>query len=562
MSSIEFDYVIVGAGSAGCVMANRLSADPSLRVLLVEAGGSDDRFLINMPLGFLRALFDPALSWGYMSEPEPTLDGRSLWLPRGKVLGGSSSINGMFYMRGHSSDFDAWAAQGCTGWSYAEVLPYFKRMERSWRGAGPWHGAEGPLQIMPIDTRRLLHRPLMEAAAAAGFSTTDDIHGECEEGFARGEITVDARGRRASTARAYLRPVMSRPNLTIVTGALVTKILIDEGSGGSDTGAGKAGGRAFGVTYRHGGATVDARAAREVILSGGAFNSPQLLLLAGIGPAEELRAHGIAVRVDLPGVGMNLSEHARVPIEFATRGNISFLNELRIDRVARSVLQWAVLGNGAFATQINSCNIVVRTDPSLAQPDIQLMSNPVRMDAKIWWPFSSSRQEHRITADAVVLHPDSRGKVTLRSSSPADKPRIRLNVLATDGDLATARRGVQVARRIYSTAPQSALIDREIAPGAAVLSDGDLNAYIRAAAGVTQHPVGTCAMGAGSDAVLDPQLRVRGIAGLRVVDASVMPTVPGGNTNAAVIMIAEKAADLILGRALAPEPARGAVART
>jgi choline dehydrogenase len=558
MSSIEFDYVIVGAGSAGCVLANRLTADPSLRVLLLEAGGSDDRFLIKMPLGFLRALLDPALSWGYMSEPEPTLEGRSLWLPRGKVLGGSSSINGMFFMRGHSGDFDGWAAHGCTGWSFADVLPYFKRMEKSWRGAGPWHGAEGPLAVMPIDTRRLLHRPLMDAAAAAGFSTTDDIHGECEEGFARGEITVDARGRRASTARAYLRPVMSRPNLTIVTGALATKILIDEGSGG-----GRAGGaRAVGVAYRHGGTTVDARAAREVILSGGAFNSPQLLMLSGVGPADELRAHGIAVRVDLPGVGRNLSEHARVPIEFAARGSISFLNELRIDRVARSVLQWAILGNGAFATQINSCNIVVRTDPTLAQPDIQLMSNPVRMDAKIWWPLLSSRQDHRITADAVVLHPESRGKVTLRSSSPADKPRIWLNVLATDGDLATARRGVQVARRIYSTAPQSALIDHEIAPGAAVLSDGDLNAYIRARAGVTQHPVGTCAMGTGSDAVLDPHLRVRGIAGLRVVDASVMPTVPGGNTNAAVIMIAEKAADLILGRALAPEPARSAITRT
>jgi choline dehydrogenase len=540
---MSFDYVIVGAGSAGCVLANRLSADPGVRVLLVEAGGSDDRFLIKMPLGFLRALFDPTLSWGYMSEPEPTLDGRSLWLPRGKVLGGSSSINGMFFMRGHSGDFDAWAAFGCDGWSYADVLPYFKRMEKSWRGAGPWHGADGPLHVMPIDTRRLLHTPLMEAAAAAGFATTDDIHGQVEEGFARGEITVDARGRRASTARAYLRPVLGRANLSVVTGALVTKVRIDNG-------------KATGIEYRRAGGTVDARAAREVILSGGAFNSPQLLMLSGIGPADELRAHGIEVRVDSPGVGRNLSEHARVPVEFATRGSISFLNELRADRVARSVLQWLVLGSGAFATQINSCNIVVRTDPRLAQPDVQLMSNPVRMDAKIWWPFLGMRQEHRITADAVVLHPESRGMVTLRSANPADKPRILLNVLATDGDLATARRGVRLARRIYATAPQAELVEREIAPGPAVQSDDDLNAYMRARAGVTQHPVGTCAMGAGAGAVLDPQLRVRGVSGLRIVDASVMPAVPGGNTNAAVIMIAEKAADLILGRALPPEPAR------
>jgi choline dehydrogenase len=542
---MSFDYVIAGAGSAGCVLANRLSADRNMRVLLVEAGGSDDRFLIKMPLGFLRALFDPTLSWGYMSEPEPTLDGRSIGLPRGKVLGGSSSINGMFFMRGHSGDFDGWAALGCAGWSYADVLPYFKRMEKSWRGASAWHGADGPLHVMPIDTRLLLHQPLMETAPAAGFSTTGDIHGEVEEGFARGEITVDTRGRRASTARAYLRPAKGRSNLEMITGALVTKILIENG-------------KAVGIEYQRGGATIEARADREVILSGGAFNSPQLLMLSGIGPADELRSHGIDVRVDLPGVGRNLSEHARVSIEFATRGDISFLNELRADRVARSVLRWVVMGSGAFATQINSCNIVVRTDPSLAQPDIQLMCNPVRMDAKIWWPFIGSRQEHRITADAVVLHPESRGKVTLRSASPVDKPRILLNVLATDGDLATARRGVRLARRIYGTAPQSALIEREIAPGPAIESDLDLDAYIRARAGVTQHPVGTCTMGAGAGAVLDPQLRVRGIAGLRVVDASVMPAVPGGNTNAAVIMIAEKAADLILGRTLPPDSARSA----
>ena len=545
MNSASFDYVIVGAGSAGCVLANRLSADAGVRVLLVEAGGSDDRFLIKMPLGFLRALFDPALTWGYSSEPEPTLDGRTLWLPRGKVLGGSSSINGMFYMRGHSADFDAWAALGCTGWSYADVLPYFKRMESSWRGAGKWHGGEGPLQVKPIDTRRLLHTPLMQSAAAAGFATCDDIHGEIEEGFACGEITVDERGRRASTSRAYLQPVLGRPNLTVATRALVTKLLIEDR-------------KAAGIEYRQDAGMVQARAAREVLLCGGAFNSPQLLLLSGIGPAAELGALGIDVRVDLPGVGRNLSEHARVPVEFATRGNISFLNELRADRVARSVLAWALLGSGAFATQINSCNIVVRTAPGLAQPDIQLMSNPVRMDAKIWWPWVGARQEHRITADAVVLHPESRGHVTLRSADPTDKPRIVTNILGTEGDLATARRGVRLARKIYATAPQATLVEREISPGRAVESDADLNAYIRARAGVTQHPVGTCTMGVGADAVLDPQLRVRGIGGLRVVDASVMPTVPGGNTNAAVIMIAEKAADLILGRSLPPDPARGA----
>lgn len=341
---------------------------------------------------------------------------------------------------------------------------------------------------------------------------------------------------------------MNRPNLKVVTGALATKLRVHNGM-------------ATGIEYRCGDATVEARSAREVLLAGGAFNSPQLLMLSGIGPADELRTLGIEVRVDLPGVGRNLSEHARVPIEFATRGDISFLNELRADRVVRSVMRWAVMGSGTFATQINSCNIVVRTLPDLAQPDIQLMSNPVRMDAKIWWPVVGARQEHRITADAVVLHPQSRGHVALRSADPRDKPRIATNILGTDGDLATARRGVRLARRIYATAPQAGLIDHEISPGREVESDADLNAYIRARAGVTQHPVGTCTMGVGADAVLDPQLRVRGLRGLRVIDASVMPTVPGGNTNAAVIMIAERAADLILGRTLPPENARSAAVR-
>jgi choline dehydrogenase len=539
----SFDYVIVGAGSAGCVLANRLSAAADVRVLLIEAGGSDDRFMINMPLGFLRAAFDPALSWNCMSEPEPTLDGRSLRLPRGKVLGGSSSINGLFYMRGHSRDFDSWAALGCGGWSYADVLPYFKRSETSWRGAGRWHGGDGPLRVSVIDTRHLLHEPLMASAAAAGFATTDDIHGEVEEGFARGEISVDARGRRASTSRAYLHPVLRRPNVNLATGASVRRVSIHHG-------------RAGGVEYFQGGRRVEAYASREVILCGGAFNSPQLLMLSGIGPADDLRALGLPVHADIKAVGRNLSEHARVPIEFATRGDISFLNELRADRIARSVLRWLFTGTGPCATQINSCNIVVRTEPGLTQPDVQLMCNPVRMDAKIWWPLIGPRQEHRVTADAVVLHPESRGRVTLRSADPTDPPRIQLNILAADADMATARRGVRLARRIYATAPQSALIANEIAPGAAVQSDADLDAYIRARAGVTQHPVGTCAMGVGSDAVLDPQLRVRGIAGLRVVDASVMPTVPGANTNGAVVMIAERAADLILGKSLPRDPER------
>ena len=538
----EYDYIIVGAGSAGCVLAHRLSANPQCRVLLLEAGGTHKKFHLTMPLAFLRAMLNPAFVWDYMSEPEPTLDGRSLRLPRGKVLGGSSSINGMFYMRGHSSDFDGWAADGCQGWSYAEVLPYFRAMETSWRGDNAWHGAVGPLPVRAIDTRRLLHDPLMRSAAAAGFATSDDLHAEVEEGFARGEITVDARGRRASTARAYLDPVASRANLTVITGALAERVLVENG-------------RATGVQFRRNAVLETARAAGEVLLAGGAYNSPQLLMLSGIGPADELKALGIAPLLHLPTVGQNLSEHGRVPVEFSLSRPVSFLNELRADRVAFSTLRWFLTGGGAFGTQINSCNVVIRTDSAQRQPDVQLMCNPVRMDARIWWPMGPT-QQHRITADVVVLHPQSRGSMRLRSANPADAPRIRLNLFSDPADMATARRGLAAARRIYATRPQADLVAAETAPGPTVGSDAEIEAYIRRTAGVTQHPVGTARMGSDERAVVDPQLRVRGVEGLRVIDASIMPTVPGGNCNATTIMLAEKGADLILGRARPAEDPR------
>lgn len=538
----EYDYIIVGAGSAGCVLAHRLSANPQCRVLLLEAGGTHKKFHLTMPLAFLRAMLNPAFVWDYMSEPEPTLDGRSLRLPRGKVLGGSSSINGMFYMRGHSSDFDGWAADGCPGWSYAEVLPYFRAMETSWRGDNAWHGAVGPLPVRAIDTRRLLHDPLMRSAAAAGFATSDDLHAEVEEGFARGEITVDARGRRASTARAYLDPVASRANLTVITGALAERVLVENG-------------RATGVQFRRNAVLETARAAGEVLLAGGAYNSPQLLMLSGIGPADELKALGIAPLLHLPAVGQNLSEHGRVPVEFSLSRPVSFLNELRADRVAFSTLRWFLTGGGAFGTQINSCNVVIRTDSAQRQPDVQLMCNPVRMDARIWWPMGPT-QQHRITADVVVLHPQSRGSMRLRSANPADAPRIRLNLFSDPADMATARRGLAAARRIYATRPQADLVAAETAPGPTVGSDAEIEAYIRRTAGVTQHPVGTARMGSDERAVVDPQLRVRGVEGLRVIDASIMPTVPGGNCNATTIMLAEKGADLILGRSRPAEDPR------
>ena len=535
-----YDYIIIGAGSAGCVLAARLSEDKDARVLLVEAGGQDNHPYIHMPLGFLRAMLNPRFNWGYLSEPEPRLNERRLPLPRGRVLGGSSSINGMFYMRGHPRDYDTWRQMGCEGWGYADVLPYFKRMETSWRGAGKYHGGSGPLHVAPIDTRRLLHDPLMETAASAGYPVSDDLSGAQAEGFAKGEATIDKRGRRASAYRAYVHPALHRPNLTLLTDALTTRVLIEQG-------------RAVGVEISKDGQLRQIRAEREVILSGGTYNSPQLLLLSGIGPADELRQHGISPVVDLPGVGKNLSEHPVCMMQFRAKAPVTFLKELRFDRAALWTAQWALFGNGPFATQINSCNVVIRTASQLEQPDIQLMCNPVRMDAQLWFPGVTKQLEHCFQVGVVILHPHSRGVVRLRSASPLDPPKVNLNLMASPVEFEMMRRGIREARRIYHTEPQARLTGAETVPGEEAQSDEALDDFIRRVCSVTQHPVGTCTMGMGSEAVVDPQLRVHGVEGLRVADASIMPTVPGANTNASAIMIGEKASDLVLGRRLPAE---------
>ncbi|MBP6900310.1 MAG: GMC family oxidoreductase N-terminal domain-containing protein [Burkholderiaceae bacterium] len=534
---MEFDYVIVGAGTAGCVLANRLSADGRHRVLLLEAGGGDSHPWIRMPLGFLRALQQPRFTWGYHSEPEPALGGRVLPVPRGRLLGGSSSINGMFHIRGDRRDFDDWAAAGCSGWSYDELLPYFKRSESSWRGDGPWHGGSGPLQVNRIDDRHLLPGPLREAAKAAGHRLNDDYDGEHHDGLAAGEVAIDRRGRRHSSARAYLHPVRARANLQVWTQARSERLLFEAG-------------RASGVQLQRGGQRITVRARREVLLAGGAYGSPQLLMLSGIGPGEPLQRLGIPVLRDLPGVGANLIEHPRMPLQFTLKRPLSFLNQLRLDRAVLSVLRWAFTGRGAFATQVCHGTLLLKTDAGLDRPDFQLLCNPVRLDARLWFPGIAPAQPHAFYVTVCQLYAKSRGQVTLRSPDAAEAPRIALNLFSHDDDRRSMREALRAARRLYATPPLTDLIDIETLPGAALRSDAELDQAIRELGGITHHPVGTCAMGTGPQAVVDPRLRVHGLAGLRVADASVMPGIVGGNTNAATLMIAEKAADMILEDAL------------
>lgn len=533
----EFDYLVIGAGSAGCALAARLSEDADTSVLLLEAGGKDTHPTLKMPVAFLKAVVNPAFNWGFMTEPEPNLNGRQLWLPRGKVLGGSSSINGMFYMRGHPLDYDDWSRMGASGWSYVEVLPYFRKMEASWRGENRYHGADGPVQVVPIDTTHLVHEPLMQAAVGAGFGNSEDLAAEVAEGFARGEATIDSRGRRVSASTAYLRPATGRQNLVVRTQALTHRILIEDG-------------RAVGIVYEREGRVETVRCRREVIVCGGAYNSPHLLMLSGIGPGAQLQSQGIEVKLDLPGVGRNLSEHANVSMEFEATRPVTFLRQLRFDRLVWSTMRWALFGTGPLASQLNSCNVVIRTREQLDRPDVQFMANPIRFDAKIWFPGIGERQAHLFWAGIVALHPHSRGWIELKSPDPRALPGVTLNLMDHPEDLATMRAGIRAARRIYRTDPQGQLTGKEVTPGVNVDSDDDLDAFIRETTNVAMHPVGTCKMGQDDQAVVDPALRVRGIDGLRVVDASVMPTVPGGNTNAPVIMLAEKAADLIRGRSL------------
>jgi 4-pyridoxate dehydrogenase len=528
------DYVIVGAGSAGCVLAYRLTADPSIRVLLLEAGGRDRHPLIHIPIGLGKIWEHRMFDWGYDTEPEPRLDDRRIEAMRGKVLGGSSSINVMAYVRGHRDDYDRWARNGCRGWSYAEVLPYFKRCESWEKGENTWRGGHGPLSVIDTRNQDPLFDGWLDAAREADWPFTEDYNGKEQEGFGRGQWTIRD-GRRCSASVAFLRPAMRRANLTVETNALATRVILE-------------GSRAVGVEYARDGRLHRASAAREVLLAGGVFNTPQLLMLSGIGEADHLRAMGIAPRVNLPGVGQNLQDHLSVDVHHLRRGRGPFHAEMRLDRTALNMVRAYVLGTGPGTVLPSRLHAFLKTRRELPVPDIQFLFRGAPARAHPWFPGIAPPYEDSFGLRPVMLHPESRGVVRLRSADPGSPVRIVQNFLATEHDVRTIREGVKLARDIASRKGLDPFRGRETAPGPDCRTDTEIDAFVRRTALTAHHPCATCAMGTGEHTVLDPSLRVRGVEALRVVDASAMPDLVSGNINACVLMIAEKASDLILGQ--------------
>jgi 4-pyridoxate dehydrogenase len=528
-----YDYVIVGGGSAGCVLASRLSEDEGARVLLLEAGGRDLHPYIHVPLGMGKMHEHNMFDWGYRTEPEPNLNGRVIEAMRGKVLGGSSSINVMAYTRGNRGDYDRWAQKGARGWSYADVLPYFKRTERWEGGENAWRGGSGPLGTEYARTPDPIYGAWIEAAVAAGFPHTKDYNGEQQEGFGRSQYTIRD-GYRSSSANAYLKPVRTRSNLDVETGAHATRVLLQ-------------GTRATGVEYVKSGRTVQVEAAREVILCGGAFNSPPLLMLSGIGPAAHLADMGVKPVIDLP-VGKNLQDHLAVIIFFQRRDGGAFLRDMRVDRMAISMIRAYLFGTGPGTVVPGGLHAFIKTNPELAVPDIEFMFRGAPAHTHLWFPLIRPAYVDGYGIRPTLLHPDSRGEILLRSTDPRDPPRIVYNFFSAPNDLPRLREGFKRARDVAYQKPLAPYRGTETSPGEQVKSDAEIDAFIRRTAITAHHPCGTCAMGIGPDSVTDPDMRVRGVERLRVVDASVMPDLVSAHINACVLMMAEKASDLIRNR--------------
>ncbi|MBW3562305.1 MAG: GMC family oxidoreductase N-terminal domain-containing protein [Actinobacteria bacterium] len=519
----RFDHVIVGAGSAGCVLARRLTDDPGTRVLLLEAGTGDLPRESRIPAANSK-MFKTPVDWDYSTAPQSELDGRELYWPRGKMLGGSSSLNSNIYIRGNPLDYDGWAERGAKGWSWDDVEPYFIRSEDNGRGPVPGHGVDGPLPVSdPVDPHPLTDM-FVAAGVEAGLPYNPDFnHGE-QDGVGMYQVTI-RRGRRASVYTSYLEPVLDRDNLMVVTDARVTRILLE-------------GDRAVGVEFVRSGARHTARPTREVIISGGAINSPQLLLLSGIGPADELRDVGIELAHDLPGVGRNLQDHLAVGVYYETLKGRTLQDAGTVGDIAR----WLALGRGPLTSNIAEAGAFARTDLAEPAPDVQLHFGPVLYEQH----GLVELEERGFSLGPCILRPRSRGRIALRSADPFDDALIEPNYLDDDHDLHVLVEGVKLCRRIIDASACEPWRGTELWPGEDVQSEGDLADFVRARAETLYHPAGTCAMGTDDDAVVDPTLRVHGLDGLRVVDASVMPDVVRGNTNVPTIMIAEKAADLIL----------------
>ena len=528
----SFDFIIVGAGSAGCVLADRLSADGQNRVLVIEFGGSDRSVFIQMPSALSIPMNTRTYNWQYESEPEPHLNGRRMHAPRGKGLGGSSSINGLVYVRGNPFDFELWQEQGAQGWGYANVLPYFKRAERRDEGGDSYRGGDGPLDTRYGPMRNPLYQAWIDAAAQAGYPVTSDINGEQQEGFGRMDMTVRD-GARCSAAKAYLRPAMKRPNVTVITHAMAEKIVME-------------GRKAVGIRYRRGGAIHEVRANREVILAGGPINSPQLLMLSGIGPAAELHRHGIEIVADRPGVGANLQDHLEFYFQVACKQPVTLYPYMNWFAKGLIGAQWLLTRKGLGATNhFESCGFI-RSRAGIKYPDIQYHFFPlaVRYDGK------SMVDGHGFQAHVSPMRSKSRGNITLRSADPHEKPVIRFNYMSHPDDWTEMRAGVRLTREIFAQPAFEPFCGAEIAPGADIISDEDIDAFIREKVESGYHPCGTCKIGDAADdmAVVDSELRVIGVEGLRVVDSSVMPSITTGNLNAPTIMIGEKGADHILGK--------------